>query len=106
VIIDGRIADIAETGSHGALVIPQLCCARGSRWPTPRIPERNRGRRGLDVLQEKSEAAALNIKIGKTISAVRDVDISDRAGEAVRPARFVTNDFNCIKWPSSAEWKC
>ena len=37
VIIDGRIADIAETGFlDGTIVIPQLCCASCNWWLTPR----------------------------------------------------------------------
>ena len=78
VIIDGRIADICETGFvDGVLVIPrfvlrelQLVADSGDSQ------KRQRGRRGLDVLQRIQKMTNLNIQIGEEdFPQVRDVDL-------------------------------
>src|SRR5664279_2694565 len=53
VIIDGRIADVCETGFvDGALVIPQFVLKELQMVADSSDPlKRNRGRRGLDILQ-------------------------------------------------------
>jgi len=54
VIIDGRVADVCETGFvDGTLVIPQFVLRNCSSLPTSADSlKRNRGRRGLDILQK------------------------------------------------------
>ena len=78
VIIDGRIADIAETGFlDGVLVIPQfvlrelqLVADSGDSL------KRNRGRRGLDILQRIQKIATVTVQIVEDdFPAVREVDI-------------------------------
>ncbi len=65
VIIDGRIADIAETGFlEGALVIPQFVLRELQLVAdSADSMKRNRGRRGLDVLQRLQKIADVNIQI-------------------------------------------
>ena len=70
VIIDGRIADIAETGFlDGTLVIPQFVL-RELQFVADSADslKRNRGRRGLDILQRIQKMAHLNVQISKTTS--------------------------------------
>jgi len=54
VIIDGRIADVCETGFlEGTLVIPQFILRELQHIADSSDPlKRNRGRRGLDILQK------------------------------------------------------
>src|SRR5438045_7607678 len=65
VIIDGRIADIAETGFlDGILVIPQFVLRELQLVADSADSlKRNRGRRGLDVLQRSQKIAHLNVQI-------------------------------------------
>src|SRR5437016_2178875 len=67
VIIDGRIADIADTGFlDGVLVIPQFVLRELQLVAdSADSMERNRGRRGLDILQRIQKMAHLNIQIGE-----------------------------------------
>jgi len=100
VIIDGRIADIAETGFlDGILVIPQfvlrelqLVADSGDSI------KRNRGRRGLDVLQRIQKMPALNIQILEDdFPQIRDVDMKLIELAKVYSCKIVTNDFNLNK---------
>ncbi len=65
VIIDGRIADIAETGFlDGILVIPQFVLRELQLVADSADPlKRNRGRRGLDILQRVQKIATLQVQI-------------------------------------------
>ena len=65
VIIDGRIADIAETGFlDGIMVIPQFVLRELQLVADSSDSlKRNRGRRGLDILQRLQKNTALNIQI-------------------------------------------
>src|SRR5713226_3091003 len=78
VIIDGRIADIAETGFlDGILVIPQFVL-RELQFVADSSDsmKRNRGRRGLDILQRIQKMAHLTIQIVEDdFPAVREVDM-------------------------------
>ena len=62
VIIDGRIADIVETGfMEGALVIPQFVLRELQLVADSADSlKRNRGRRGLDILQRIQKMSQLN----------------------------------------------
>src|SRR5207237_6887197 len=78
VIIDGRIADIAETGFlDGVLVIPQFVLRELQLVADSADSlKRNRGRRGLDILQRIQKIASLNVQIVEDdFPAVRDVDM-------------------------------
>ena len=65
VIIDGRIADIAETGFlDGIMVTPQFVLRELQLVADSADSlKRNRGRRGLDILQRLQKVASLNIQI-------------------------------------------
>jgi uncharacterized protein YacL len=65
VIIDGRIADIAETGFlDGVIVIPQFVLRELQLVADSADSlKRNRGRRGLVILQRLQKVASLNIQI-------------------------------------------
>src|SRR5258706_4441780 len=100
VIIDGRIADIAETGFlDGVIVTPQFFLRE-----LPLVADsadslkRNRGRRGLDILQRLQKVASLNIQIVEDdFPAVREVDLKLIELAKVYEGKIITNDFNLNK---------
>ena len=105
VIIDGRIADIAETGFiDGALVIPQFVLRELQQVAdSSDSMKRNRGRRGLDVLQRIQKMPQLNIKIVEDdFPAVREVDMKLIELAKLYACKIVTNDFNLNK----VAWRC
>ncbi|MBL8210029.1 MAG: TRAM domain-containing protein [Bryobacterales bacterium] len=100
VIIDGRIADIVETGFvDGSLVIPQfvlrelqLVADSGDSM------KRNRGRRGLDILQRIQKMPELHIQIvEEDFPHLRDVDMKLIELAKLYDCKIVTNDFNLNK---------
>jgi len=100
VIIDGRIADIAETGFlDGVLVIPQfvlrelqLVADSGDSM------KRNRGRRGLDILQRIQKMPHLTVQIvEEDFPNVREVDMKLIELAKIYDCKVVTNDFNLNK---------
>jgi uncharacterized protein YacL len=100
VIIDGRIADIVETGFvDGALVIPQFVLRELQLVAdSSDSMKRNRGRRGLDVLQRIQKMPQLNIQIVEDdFPAVREVDMKLIELAKVYSCKIVTNDFNLNK---------
>jgi len=100
VIIDGRIADIAETGFlDGILVIPQFVLRELQLVAdSADSMKRNRGRRGLDILQRIQKIATLSIQIVEDdFPAVREVDLKLIELAKVYEGKIVTNDFNLNK---------
>jgi len=100
VIIDGRIADIVETGFvDGALVIPQFVLRELQLVAdSSDSMKRNRGRRGLDVLQRIQKMPQLTIQIVEDdFPAVREVDMKLIELAKVYSCKIVTNDFNLNK---------
>ncbi len=100
VIIDGRIADICETGfMDGVLVIPQFVLRELQLVADSADSlKRNRGRRGLDILQRIQKMANLNVQIVEDdFPAVRDVDMKLIELAKVYEGKIVTNDFNLNK---------
>ena len=100
VIIDGRIADVAETGFlDGVVLIPQFVL-----WELQLIADssdatrRNRGRRGLDMLQRIQKMTNVDVEIlEKDYPKLREVDrkLVELAKEV--DGKIVTNDFNLNK---------
>jgi len=99
-IIDGRIADMAETGFlDGILVIPEFVLhelqmvadsSDGSK--------RQRGRRGLDILQRMQGNAQLTVRIVEDdIPQIREVDLKLIELAKKMRAKIVTTDFNLNK---------
>jgi uncharacterized protein YacL len=100
VIIDGRIADICETGfMDGTLVIPQfvlkelqLVADSGDSM------KRNRGRRGLDILQKIQKMAGVDVMISDVdFPEVKEVDLKLIELARTLQGKIVTNDFNLNK---------
>ena len=100
VIIDGRIADVAETGFlTGTLIIPQFILRELQQVAdSPDSSKRQRGRRGLDMLNRLQNNSSLDIQIVETdFPSVREVDLKlIELGKQI-DAVIITNDFNLNK---------
>src|SRR2546423_1300742 len=100
VIIDGRIADVAETGFlGGTIVIPQFILRELQQVAdSPDSSKRQRGRRGLDMLNRLQNNNSLDIQIVETdFPSVREVDLKLIELGMQLDAVIVTNDFNLNK---------
>src|ERR1700756_4617058 len=100
VIIDGRIADIAETGFlDGIIVTPQFVLRELQLVADSADSlKRNRGRRGLDILQRLQKVANLQIQIVEDdFPAVREVDLKLIELAKLYEGKIITNDFNLNK---------
>jgi uncharacterized protein YacL len=100
VIIDGRIADIVETGFlDGTLVIPQFVLRELQLVADSADSlKRNRGRRGLDILQKIQKMTQLNVQILEDdFPNVHEVDMKLIELAKVYNCKIVTNDFNLNK---------
>ena len=100
VIIDGRIADIVETGFlDGSLVIPQFVLRELQLVADSADSlKRNRGRRGLDILQRIQKISTLQVQIVEDdFPTVREVDMKLIELAKVYEGKIVTNDFNLNK---------
>jgi uncharacterized protein YacL len=100
VIIDGRIADVAETGFlSGSLIIPNFILAELQQVAdSADSSKRQRGRRGLDMLQRLRNNSKLDIQIVETdFPAVKEVDLKLIELAKELEAVIVTNDFNLNK---------
>ena len=100
VIIDGRIADIVETGfMDGTLVIPQFVLRELQLVADSADSlKRNRGRRGLDILQKVQKISQINVQILEDdFPNVHEVDMKLIELAKVYDCKIVTNDFNLNK---------
>jgi uncharacterized protein YacL len=100
VIIDGRIADICETGFvDGTLVIPQFVLKELQLVAdSSDSMKRNRGRRGLDILQKIQKMAGVDVTISDMdFPDVREVDLKLIELARALQGKIVTNDFNLNK---------
>ncbi|QYO65722.1 PIN/TRAM domain-containing protein [Leptolyngbya sp. 7M] len=100
VIIDGRIADVAETGFlSGTLVIPNFILAELQQVAdSADSSKRQRGRRGLDMLQRLRNNTKLDIQIVENdFPSVREVDLKLIELAKQLEGVIVTNDFNLNK---------
>jgi uncharacterized protein YacL len=100
VIIDGRIADVCETGFiDGALVIPQFVLRELQLVAdSSDSMKRNRGRRGLDILQRIQKMTTVTVQIVEDdFPQVRDVDMKLIELAKLYEGKIVTNDFNLNK---------
>jgi uncharacterized protein YacL len=99
-IIDGRIADMAETGFlEGALVVPEFVLRELQMVADSQDgSKRQRGRRGLDVLQRMQGNSLLTIQIVEDdYPKIREVDLKLIELAKDLDAKIVTNDFNLNK---------
>lgn len=100
VIIDGRIADVCETGFvTGELIIPEFVLKElQAIADSSEALKRTRGRRGLDILNKIQKQAYVSVVISDTdYPAVKEVDLKllNLARETGCP--ILTNDFNLNK---------
>jgi uncharacterized protein YacL len=96
-IIDGRIADIAESGFlFGTLVVPRFVLEELQKIAdSSDALRRNRGRRGLEILArlQKDELVPLEVAPDE-VPEVADVDAKLVALAKRRSRIILTNDFN------------
>ncbi len=100
VIIDGRIADVCETGFlDGTLVIPQFVLKELQLVADSADSlKRNRGRRGLDILQKIQKMAGVDVMISDIdFPETREVDLKLIELGRTLQGKIVTNDFNLNK---------
>jgi uncharacterized protein YacL len=100
VIIDGRIADIADTGFlDGVVVIPQFVLRELQLVADSADSlKRNRGRRGLDILQRVQKIVTVSVQIVEDdFPTVREVDLKLIELAKMYEAKIITNDFNLNK---------
>jgi len=100
VIIDGRVADVCETGFvDGTLVVPQFVLKELQLVADSSDSlKRNRGRRGLDILQKVQKMSGVEVMISDIdFPEVREVDLKLIELARTLPGKIVTNDFNLNK---------
>ena len=100
VIIDGRIADICETGFiDGTLIVPQFVLRELQQVADSADSlKRNRGKRGFDVLQRLQRIPKVTVKIHDLDFAhVSEVDRKLIEIAKVLGAKVLTNDYNLNK---------
>jgi len=99
-IIDGRIADVCETGfMEGTLIIPQFVLYEIQHIADLQDPvKKTRGRRGLEILHRLQKQASVRVKIvDYDFPKLKDVDSKLIALAKNMNGKIVTNDFNLNK---------
>ncbi|MDR1954119.1 MAG: PIN domain-containing protein [Clostridiales Family XIII bacterium] len=102
VIIDGRIADIMKTGFiEGSIVIPEFVLVELRHIADSSDGlKRNRGRRGLDILnriQTEYGIEIYNTNNEKALKDIPEVDVKLLKLAQIMNGKVVTNDFNLNK---------
>jgi uncharacterized protein YacL len=100
VIIDGRIADIAEAGFiDGTMVVPEFVLRElQTVADSTDSSKRQRGRRGLDMLQRMQSNTEIQVQIvPDDFPSIREVDLKLLELAKKWEAKVVTNDFNLNK---------
>lgn len=102
VIIDGRIADIMKTGFiEGNIVIPEFVLVELRHIADSSDGlKRNRGRRGLDILnriQGEYGIEIYNTASEKSLDEIPEVDVKLLKLAQLMNGKVVTNDFNLNK---------
>jgi len=100
VIIDGRIADIFQTHFvEGRIVIPRFVLKELQQIADSQDAlKRNRGRRGLDVLNKIQKNTALDVRIQEDdFPEIKEVDAKLVKLAKLLGAKILTNDFNLNK---------
>ena len=100
VIIDGRIADICHTKFiQGILIIPRFVLKELQQIADSADPiKRNRGRRGLDMLNKIRKSGAVEVKIHEDdFPDIAEVDAKLIKLAKVLSAKVFTNDYNLNK---------
>ncbi|MDP3181999.1 MAG: TRAM domain-containing protein [Desulfobaccales bacterium] len=99
VIIDGRIADIAETGfMEGTFIVPKFILEELQYIAdSPDDLRRTRGRRGLDILKRLQQHNRLKVEFVEDDIPKAGVDSKLVALALKLRAKILTNDFNLHK---------
>ena len=100
VIIDGRIADMAQTHFiQGRFLVPRFVLRELQQIADSQDAlKRNRGRRGLDVLNRLQKNSRLSVKIHEDdFPEIKDVDSKIIKLAKILDAKVFTNDFNLNK---------
>ncbi|MCZ0755284.1 PIN/TRAM domain-containing protein [Anoxybacillus sp. J5B_2022] len=100
VIIDGRIADICQTGFlEGTIVIPRFVLEELQHIAdSSDVLKRNRGRRGLDILNRIQKELEMKVEIYEgDFDDIQEVDSKLVKLAKLTSGVVVTNDFNLNK---------
>jgi uncharacterized protein YacL len=100
VIIDGRVADICQTGFlEGTIVIPQFVLEELQHIAdSSDVLKRNRGRRGLDILNRIQKELSIKVEIYEgDFEEIQEVDSKLVKLAKLTNGILVTNDFNLNK---------
>jgi uncharacterized protein YacL len=100
VLIDGRIAEIVETGFFsGRLLVPSFVLHELQMVAdSADAAKRQRGRRGLDILKRMQEAPDVNVKIyDRDFPNIKEVDSKLIQLAKELGAKLATTDFNLNK---------
>jgi len=100
VIIDGRIADICHTKFiEGRLVVPRFVLRELQAIADSSDPlKRNRGRRGLDILNRLRKAEHVDVRIHEEdFPGITEVDAKLIKLAKLIEAKVLTNDYNLNK---------
>lgn len=100
VIIDGRVADIIQTSFlEGTIVIPQFILGELQHIAdSSDVLKRNRGRRGLDILNRIQKELDIEVEIYEgDFEEIQEVDSKLVKLAKVMDGIVVTNDFNLNK---------
>jgi len=100
VIIDGRIFDICQTGFvEGSLIIPNFVLAELRHIADSSDSlKRNRGRRGLDVLNKIQKELNIDVQISdKDFPDIAEVDSKLLKLAQILNGKVITNDYNLNK---------
>lgn len=100
VIIDGRIADICKTGFiEGPLIIPEFVLEELQHIADSSDSlKRNRGRRGLDILNKIQKELDIEVIISdKKFEDVQEVDSKLLKLTQLLRGKIITNDYNLNK---------
>jgi uncharacterized protein YacL len=100
VIIDGRIADICQTGFlEGTIVIPRFVLEELQHIAdSSDVLKRNRGRRGLDILNRIQKELSIKVEIYEgDFDNIQEVDSKLVKLAKMTSGVVVTNDFNLNK---------
>jgi uncharacterized protein YacL len=100
VIIDGRVADICQTGFlEGTIVIPRFVLEELQHIAdSSDALKRNRGRRGLDILNRIQKELSVKVEIHEVdFEEISEVDSKLVKLAKVTNGIVVTNDFNLNK---------
>ena len=99
-IIDGRIADVCEAAFlDGTIVVPNFVLQELQHVAdSADVLKRNRGRRGLDMLQKIQKMPGVDVKISDVdFPELSDVDVKLIELARSLGGKIVTNDFNLNK---------